>query len=238
MADKVIVPNMFTQDDVAKTLGVLQTNLPVIYEAPWLGQRDDRGPVDTATEESYRTLQLNKPFVLYVGSMYPHKNIPGLLRAWEIYVKSANSNYELVLVGKPDYFSERIKKLYGHIPQVRWLGFVSDTQLQVLYARAALLVVPSLYEGFGLPPLEAFMYGVPVVSSDRACLPEVLGTGALYVDPENSAQFASAIHRGLTDENVRQELKNNSREELNRYSPLIMAKQTVEVYEKVLKSAK
>lgn len=233
VARQVIVPNMFTRHDVHTTLGTPESKITAIYEAPHVAAFSTPVASENASQ-FFSDHALSKPYVLYVGAMYPHKNIPGLIRAWQIFCERYGTAYQLVLVGKPDYFSEKLQRTYAQVPGIVWLGFVSDEVLGALYARAALLVVPSLYEGFGLPPLEAFVYGVPVVSSNRACLPEVLGSGALYTDPESAEQMASVMHLGLTDQNVRDELRQNAKEELKRYSPHAMARETVQLYEKAL----
>ena len=119
-----------------------------------------------------------------------------------------------------------------HTNGVIFTDFVDDDTLASLYQNAGLFIFPSLYEGFGLPPLEAQQYGVPVVSSSASCLPEVLGESALYFDPENVEQMADAIHRGLTDENIRLELKQNAAENLKRFSGERMARETKNIYEK------
>lgn len=173
--------------------------------------------------------------MIYVGAAYPHKNLEGLLKAWAIFQEKYGGEYQLVLVGKEDYFWRRLKDRGSQIIDHRSLiftDFVSDADLSSVYKHASLFVFPSLYEGFGLPPLEAMAHGVPVVSSNRTCLPEVLGEAALYFDPENYAQMAEVIHRALTDDEIRFALKENAREELKRYSWEKLARETVWVYEK------
>ena len=115
---------------------------------------------------------------------------------------------------------------------VIFTGLVSDEELVCLYRSASLFVFPSFSEGFGLPPLEAMAHGVPVASSNRSCLPEVLGEAALYFDPENYEQMAEVMYRGLTDQNVRFELRQKAREELKRYSWERLSSETLEVYGK------
>ena len=172
--------------------------------------------------------------MLYVGAAYPHKNLEGLLNAWKIFEEKYGDEYQLVLVGKKDYFYSRIfnNRTIEQCSNIVFTGFIPDEELVALYASVSLFVFPSLYEGFGLPPLEAMAHGVPVVASNRSCLPEVLGEAVLYFDPENYHQMASCIHHGLTDADLRFELKERGAEELKRFSWEKLARQTLAVYTK------
>jgi len=118
----------------------------------------------------------------------------------------------------------------GRGGNVVFTDFVSDEELVGLYKQAKLYVFPSLYEGFGLPPLEAMTYGVPVASSNSSCLPEILGEAAIYFDPENFEQMAEVIQTGLTNEDVRYDLSIKAPEELKRYSGEKLARETLVVY--------
>ena len=230
-AKKIIVTSEFTREDVHTSLGVAREKMMVTYQAPFEVIHN----TVTITNQSVGLPDIRKPFVLYVGNMFPHKNIDGLLKAWQVFVHRYGSEYQLVLAGPKNFFSEQIRQqvLCEQIPNVVMLGFVNDEQLAILYGQARLYVFPSLYEGFGIPPLEAMSHGVPVVSSNRSCLPEILGEAALYVDPENIEQMADAIYRGLTDESIRYELISRGREELQRYSWDILAKKTLAIYESI-----
>ena len=109
---------------------------------------------------------------------------------------------------------------------------IDDFDLDLLYKQSKLYIFPSLYEGFGLPPLEAIARGLPVVSSSSSCLPEVLGEGALYFDPNNIENIADTINEGLYNEDIRHQLLINGRTELQKYSSEKMAIDTLEIYKK------
>ncbi len=242
-ANKIFVTSHFTKQDVHKTLGVKNEKMVVTYQAPFERKILDTGKWGRVQQQ----YGIKKPYVLYVGSAYPHKNLEGLLDAWKMFKEADEQDHQLVLVGKESPFYKRLfeeeqktenKKATTHsdhgatesYSNINHTGFVFDDDLSLLYEEAALYVFPSLYEGFGLPPLEAMSHGVPVVSSNRSCLPEVLGNAPLYVDPENPAQFAEAIERGLSDENIRHDLGLASRELLQRYSWKRLAQQTLQSY--------
>jgi len=230
-AKHILVTSEFTKQDVHKTLKVPFEKVTTTYQAPFTTIYNKQLTINKSV--GLEKFKINKPFVLYVGSAYPHKNLKGLLQAWKIFENKHDLDYQLVLVGKGGYFY----KLLEYSSEFRELknkpiltGFVSDEELCLLYNKARLYVFPSLYEGFGLPPLEAMANDLPVASANGSCLPEVLGEGAIYFDPENYEQMADTIYTGLIDENVRFELKNRAREELKKYSLEKLGYQTIAVY--------
>lgn len=167
------------------------------------------------------------PYVLYVGNSYPHKNLPLLLT-----LAKAEPGTDIVLVGRQDYFyeqlSQRIKR--ERILNIYLIGSVSDAHLGVLYRYARGYVFPSLYEGFGLPPLEAMQYQVPVLVSNRGSLPEIVGEAALIADPEEQSDFISQYRILLYDEDTRALLQARGRSRAREFSWMKMAEATKDVY--------
>lgn len=227
-AEHIITTTEFTKEDVHTHLGVRRDRMTTMYQAPFTSQKQ----AAIAQEET----SVVQPYIMYVGAAYPHKNLEGLLRAWNEYTKNHDDGMHLVLAGKNNYFYERLcgSDLFTQAQRVSYLGEVSDTQLHALYANATAYVFPSLYEGFGLPPLEAMVYDVPVLSSNRSCLPEILGEAALYVDPENTQQFATAIHTIVTNGDMRHTLQEKGREQIKIYSWERLAQQTYQLYKRCL----
>ncbi len=228
-AAHIICPSEFTRQDIhtsfriplkkisVTALGV--TSLPTATTTP------------AATVKKYG---ISKPYALYVGVAYPHKNLSGLLAAWQTYQRLHGKNHQLVLVGRRNYFYEQLFKQHAEMfvnGSVIFTDFVPDIDLPALYQGAKLYVFPSLYEGFGLPPLEAMQYGVPVLSSNRTCLPEVLQGGATYVDPTDPAAFATALHRALTDNQLRSTLIKNGYELYPHYSWAKLTTKTISIYQ-------
>lgn len=145
---------------------------------------------------------------LCVSAFEPRKRVPELIRAWGELPPALRSAYPLVLAGGPGWLNQHIHdSLDGPVSQgwVRYLGYVSERDLPQLYAGAALFVYPSVYEGFGLPPVEAMASGVPVIVANRSCLPEVCGDAAQYVDPDDLVQFSAAIQESLENPQQRAE---------------------------------
>lgn len=236
-AEHIIVTSQFTKQDVHETLGVPFEKMTVIYQAPFRGNNNFQVTHDN--HPSNLPSQISKPYILYVGAAYPHKNVARLIEAWKIFEEKYKDTYQLVLVGKENYFWKRMLNTAGlnqgtpndqRSQSIVFFGFASDEELEVIYKNASLFVFPSLYEGFGLPPLEAMVRGIPVVSSGASCLPEILGEAAMYFDPEDSGDMARAIEEALMNEDIRTELKLNARQELARYSAERMALQTRQVY--------
>src|SRR4030095_12085023 len=139
--------------------------------------------------------QLNAPFVLYTGNIKPHKNVDRLIDAFAILREKRSDDVKLLIIGDEASKYPNLRRLV-HRHQlhqhVRFLGFVPDATLAVLYRLASVFVFPSLYEGFGLPPLEAMAAGAPVVTSNVSSLPEVVGDAALLIDPMDPAAIAHA----------------------------------------------
>ncbi len=146
--------------------------------------------------------------------------------------------WKLVLVGVRNYFYERLEEyVKDNFPDIKdriiFLGYATDKELAQLYKNAALYVFPSLEEGFGLPPLEAMSYGVPVISSDKSCLSEILSNAVLYFDAENSEDMADKILCGLEDEKRRKDLIKKGYERIQLYDWEKNARKTMEVYGEV-----
>jgi glycosyltransferase involved in cell wall biosynthesis len=154
--------------------------------------------------------QLDRPFVLYAGNVKPHKNLERVIDAFHRVRRAGLDELRLVIIG--DEISKhlglrRAVHRYMLHQHVRFLGFVPDETLAVLYRLAAVFVFPSLYEGFGLPPLEAMASGTPVVTSNVSSLPEVVGDAAILVDPYDPQAIADGIVRVLSDARLRDDLK-------------------------------
>ncbi|MEA2007042.1 MAG: glycosyltransferase family 1 protein, partial [Patescibacteria group bacterium] len=176
-----------------------------------------------------------KPYLIYVGNAYPHKNLERLVVAYKK-IKKENPDLSLVLVGGQDFFYDRLKKFTKEksVKGVVFPGYIPDEELDVLYRHAKLYVFPSLYEGFGLPPLEALAKSTPVVSSSRTSMPEVLGDIVTYFDPEDLDSIRGAIRKGLKEGKKKLD-KEKVALQLSKFSWEEMANQTKVIYEKILK---
>ncbi len=178
-----------------------------------------------------------KPYLIYVGNAYPHKNLERLVLAFGEMLKE-KIELQLVLVGKEDYFYKRLKGVVREngIGDIVFLSDVDDYELDILFQHSIANVFPSLYEGFGLPPLEAMSKGVPVISSNHPCMREILGESAFFFDGENINAIVSAMKKIITDIELRQELVKKGYAQARKYSWKRMAKETLAIYKNMLKN--
>lgn len=222
---ELITPTQFVKDDFAKFARINARKITVTLEA-----------ADKITEppEPLGALK-NKKFIMYVGRPAAHKNLNRLVDAFAL-LKKENPKLHLVLVGKKDANYRQLEKYVASqgISNVVFTDWISEGQKRWLYENTAAYVFPSLSEGFGLPSLEAMMHGAPVVSSNATCLPEVNKDAALYFDPLDTNEMAAAIAKVLNDSNIRNKLIKRGTKVSGEYSWERMAKQTLEVFERVL----
>jgi glycosyltransferase involved in cell wall biosynthesis len=235
-ADAVIAVSECTKRDAIRFYGIPEEKITVIYEGVNPRFRPASPEAIAAVRARYN---LPEHFILYVGTIEPRKNLTALLEAFHHLLatrslRPAPCDLRLVIVGKKGWlyegFFRRLREL-GLEDRVIFTGYVPDEDLPALYSAADLFVFPSLYEGFGLPVLEAMACGVPVICSNTSSLPEVAGDAALLVDPADVRALAGAMERALTDEALRVTLRARGIEKAGRFSWEGAARKTVEVYQ-------
>jgi len=227
----IIAVSRATKNDIVELLDIPQERIHVIHEAlPQEVPQTMNSMTEVRFEEIKLSLKLDKPFIFFVGTREPRKNLTRLIEAWQAL---ANSEIELIIAGEAWEKGEEEKAVSG----LRYLGRVSDEQLSVLYSEAAVFAYPSLYEGFGLPILEAFHHGTPVVTSNNSALPEIAGNAAELVDAES----VDSIRFGL--QTVLQESKTDQQKRLQRmiirsqmFSWKRVAEQTMNAYTETIAS--
>ncbi len=224
-ADHIIAVSHTTKNDIIHLLNVAPEKMTVIWEG---------------IHPSFRVSRSHfapDPYILFVGTIEPRKNIPNLLKGYAILKSRQKAVPKLVLAGQKGWLSEAsfaAIESFGLQQEVVWLGSVPFEQLPALYNGATMLVYPSLYEGFGFPPLEAMACGTPVITSDRGALREVSGEAALYVEPEQPESIAEAMQQLLLNETLAQEMRIRGLEHVKQFTWEQTARQTLAVYEKVL----
>ena len=177
-------------------------------------------------------IKVKKPYLLYVGNAFPHKNLKRLIRAFKVILASKPS-LKLILVGKVDDFYKLFQILCKELEiekSVIFAGRVSDKELKRLYQNASIYVFPSFLEGFGLPGLEAMENGLPVISSDSSCLPEIYGDAALYFNPQNTEEIVKAILELLNNKDLRDKLVKRGYKRIKKFSWQKCAQETLEIY--------
>jgi glycosyltransferase involved in cell wall biosynthesis len=231
-ADAILCDSEATRRDVLNLLPVPDYKATTIHLAPDpIYQPQPLSHVEAVTA---RYKLSPGGYLLFVGTFEPRKNVMGLLDA---YSQLPNDAPPLVLVGNTGWlFDETIQKIQtlGLTSKVRFLVDAQPGHMPVLYSGASLLVLPSHYEGFGLPVLEAFACNVPVVIADRASLPEIAGGAAALCDPDDPASIATAIQQVLSDSAYRDSLVEKGKERLKGFSWEKCASETLAVYKKVM----
>lgn len=236
-ARRVIAISQATAADLTRFQRTPAAKLRVVYEAG-----PPRTGVDTAAVAALRSRYgLAGPYALFVGTLQPRKNILRLAQAFAALVRAGQIDGDLVLAGGAGWLSADLLAAVDGLglgDRLRRLDYVQDDDLPALYAGARVFCFPSLYEGFGLPVLEAHAYGAPVMTANRSALPEIAGEAALYVDPEDVDAIAAALLRLSQDEALRQQLIAAGYENVKRFSWEKAAAETLAVLEEAAGNAK
>ena len=227
-AKKILTVSQSAANDIVQLLRIPKEKVVATYLAPSVEVAIEK---ERARQYVCEKFGLEGEYGLYVGVAFPHKNLERLVRLWPEVLKKI-PKATLVLAGKENFFYKKINRIIQEegIPQTKYINFPADTDLPFLFSAARLYIMPSLFEGFGVPPLDALVCGAPVVSSNTTSMPEVLGEAALYFNPENESEMVDMIVRGWTDENVRYEILQNAPAELAKFSYQKMAEDTFSVY--------
>lgn len=236
-ADHILTDSDWTREDVIRHLDVPPERVTTVHlaAAPVYRPITDRQEVRRAVNR----YGLPSDFIIFVGTLEPRKNVPTLLRAFHD-LRQRAYDVHLAIVGRKGWLYEEVFaaltkfKLADH---VHFLENVPYEDLARLYNAASCLTLPSHYEGFGLPPLEAMACGTPVVVSDRSSLPEVVGDAGLLVDPDSPEELSAALARVLDDSELRTSLRQRGLARSSEFSWAKAAHQTMAVYEQVLNAA-
>jgi glycosyltransferase involved in cell wall biosynthesis len=223
VADRIISVSECTRRDLIERYGIGPDKVNVIHNG--VDQARFRA-TEVDAEQVARRYDVRYPFILCVGSLMPWRNAPRLLRA------AARLEYGLLFVGRDIWGTDPTARIAAENgwDWARFAGYVPDAELPSLYAAARVFAYPSLYEGFGIPPLEAMACGTPVVASTAGALPEVLGDAALLVDPYDENALAEALQAAATDDGT---LRRRGLDRARRFSWKRAAEQTWQVYQSV-----
>jgi len=231
-ADHILADSVSTHDDLIELYHAPSEKISVLYS----GVNDTFRPItdETALRQVRVKYRLgSEPFILAVGTLQPRKNFARLIQAL---AQLPDREVKLVLAGGRGWLYESIFAEVERLQlqtRVVFPGFVEDADLPALYSAARVLAYPSLYEGFGLPILEAMACGTPVVTSNVSCLPEVAGDAALSVAPTDVTALAEALHRALSDEALRATLTARGAERARQFSWATSAQQLLRTYQRL-----
>ncbi len=234
-ADAIIAVSQSTKNDILAGFDIPEEKVSVVYNG--VGGRffpqEDKGALNAVADR----YDLNGSFILSVGTLEPRKNIPLLIEAFAIFKKRTGALHKLVIVGNPGWLYENIfssPKKFGVEGDVEFLQGVESEDLPLIYQLADLFVYPSLYEGFGLPPLEAMACGTPVITSNVSSLPEVVGDAGILIDPSDAQGLAGEIEKVLGDKGLRMEMSRKGIARSKLFSWEKCARETIAVYNKAM----
>jgi glycosyltransferase involved in cell wall biosynthesis len=234
-ASRVLTVSEASKKDILAYFGIPEQKIDVIYNA--IDERFNEPPAADHIERVKERYQLNDPFVLYAGNIKPHKNLERVIEAFHMFRRPGFEQVKLLIIGdeitKYATLRRAVHRLKLH-KHVRFFGFVPDETLAALYRLAAVFVFPSLYEGFGLPPLEAMASGAPVITSNVSSLPEVVGDAALLVDPYDPEAIADAMRRVMSDDELRRQLKERGHIRARHFSWDRSVRRVHEIYQEIL----
>jgi glycosyltransferase involved in cell wall biosynthesis len=239
-AARIFAVSNFTRNEIEKLFEIPLNHIEVVYNA--IDERFLRGHASVADRELIaQRYQVTYPFLLYAGRISPHKNVVRMIEAFsalktELERDQVYPDLKLIIIGddlsgNPDLRRTVVRS--GVQNDVRFLGFIPIEVLRIFYDEAKVFVFPSLYEGFGLPPLEAMAHGTPVVTSNVSSLPEVVGNAAVLVNPENVFEIMRALHRVLTDQALRDRMKERGYQQATRFSWDISVRRVLNVYREI-----
>jgi glycosyltransferase involved in cell wall biosynthesis len=236
-AARIFAVSQFSKSEVENLFGISPSHIEVVYNA--IDERFLHGHASDADRQLIAERYLvTYPFLLYAGRISPHKNLVRIIEAFsalrgELEKEGRFPDLKLIIIGDdlsghPDLRRTVIRS--GVHNDVRFFGFVPIDILRIFYDLAVAFVFPSLYEGFGLPPLEAMAQGTPVVTSNTSSLPEVVGKAAVLVNPENVFEIMRATHRVLVDQALRDKLKERGYERSKHFSWDESARRILKIY--------
>ncbi|WP_205702929.1 glycosyltransferase family 4 protein [Botryobacter ruber] len=242
-SDKVITVSNFSKNELSKYTSIPREVFTVVYPGidTKLFKKHDKEQAKHLLQTVYPGLPEN--FILYVGNVKPHKNLITLLQAYTLLQQEYKSPFGLVIVGKREGFITGDDKIAAKLKEddflkdnVYFTGFVENEYLPLIYNSASLFVFPSIYEGFGTPPLEAMACGCPVIASNAASIPEISGPAALLFNPTDAVDLKEKLHALLTNKNKLEELRQSGQEHVRKFPWKTTAEKHIQIVEELISS--
>lgn len=228
-ADHLLTVSNFSRGELVEKWDIPPEKITVTYDG-----------LDACFQEAPEAVSGEKPYILYVGNLHPRKNIVRLLEAFQLFKEESKLPHRLRIVGQAAWMAGdvfRCARESGIAREIDFTGYVSLEELVRLYQRAAVVVYPSLYEGFGLPVLEAMACGCPVVCSNTTSIPEVAGDACLLIDPTSASDIAKGLRKVLENPGLAADMKRKGLEQSRRFTWNDCARSTLEAYRTVLQKS-
>lgn len=235
-AGKIIAVSQHTKNQIITNFKVSGDKITVVYNGinPTFQKTADCGIIKALKNKH----KINKPFIFYTGVWREHKNLPGLLQAFDILRRVYNLDWQLVLGGDNKDQEPKIKEVIEDLrlgDNLVVTDFIPDEELSTFYSAAGLTVIPSFCEGFGFLALESLTCGTPVVAAKTTSVPEILGEAGLYFDPRQPAEMAAVMAKVIKNQELQQELARRGREVIKKYCWENCAKQTLDIYQNLFR---
>lgn len=230
-SDRILTLSRFSKREIVSLLGVPDEKISIVPCAPSLSKAVGDFPLCA------ERFHIRRPYLLYVGTIEPRKNLVRLLKAYSLLKKEQGIAHQLVLAGGRGWEADEIYRTAEHTDGVILTGYLTTEEKNALYQNAAAFVFPSIYEGFGIPPLEAMAFGCPVVCSNAASLPEVVGEAARLVGPLDEMDIAQGIWDVLSDEAYADRLRAEGYRQAEKYSWDASAKKLAKICGAVLEES-
>ncbi len=216
-AKRIATVSTFSKNDIIKSYGIAPEKIDVVYN----GAHDEYKPLAIAEREAVKKQYADGcEYFVFAGALHPRKNIVNLLKAFVLFKQRQRTNMKLVIAGRPAWKYDEVEQMREEMPfreDVKWVGYMNVDELSNVIGGAYALVYASLFEGFGIPILEALQCDVPAIVSNTSSMPEVAGDAALLVDPSDPEDIANKMHLLYKDEALRTRLIANAREQIKKF---------------------
>ncbi len=223
-AKRIATVSNFSKDDIVKHYGIDPANIDVVYN----GAHDEYVPLSAEDREAVKQKYADGcEYFVFAGALHPRKNIVNLLKAFVEFKKRQRTNMKLVIAGRPAWKYDEVEEMKSEMPfkdEVKWVGYMNVDELSKVIGGAYALVYCSLFEGFGIPILEALQCDVPAIISNTSSMPEVAGDAALQADPSDPMDIADKMHLIYRDEALRARLVEKARIQIKKFDWNISAK--------------
>ncbi|MCY6485580.1 glycosyltransferase family 1 protein [Clostridium aestuarii] len=230
-SDAIITVSEYSKKDILKFFPIDENKIFVTpLAANNIYKPLDKGICKKFIKENYN---INKPFILYIGGFSARKNIKSLINSFIKINSDLDKDYNLVIVGAKKDLGNYLSNKFVDVSKIVFTGFINQEELPIFYNACDVFVYPSLYEGFGLPPLEAISCGTPVITSNITSIPEVVGDSCILIDPYNQDELASSLLKLLNDKKLQESLRKKGLERASNFSWEKTAKNTLNIYEKI-----
>ena len=233
--DHVITVSHHSKSEIVRELGIPERMVSVVHNG--VAKQWFRKPTTDEVNSIRRKYGLPKKYVVSVGTIQPRKNFEFLIKAFRCLHEDTRRDHALVIVGKPGSNSEHICAQFKKEEKsgsFRWLNYVEEAELQLVVAGATAMAFPSLAEGFGIPIIESFAAGTPVIASNRTSMPEVAGDAAILASPSDMREFSNGLEALLSDEMLREKLKFQGQRRAREFAWEAAVSKTIDVYKEVM----